>query len=169
MSSVFSQSFLAVLKLYVDLFFSLCYTHTCNRKEVICVSNIENRIAIIVSEACGGNRSAFARRLGISAPYAAQLCAGQRLPSDRTISDICREFGVNETWLRSGAGEPFMPPSRSEEMGRLVKSLMADKPESFRSRLITALLRFDADGPEWQLLEDIYNSVAADVEKETDQ
>mgnify|MGYP006896599134 FL=1 len=62
-----------------------------------------------------------------------------------------------------------MPPSRSEEMGRLVKSLMEDKPEAFRSRLITALLRFDADGPEWQLLENIYNSVAADVEKETGQ
>lgn len=50
-------------------------------------------------------------------------------------------------------------------MGRLVKSLMADKPEAFRTRLITALLRFDADGPEWQLLEDIYNSVAADIKK----
>lgn len=133
------------------------------------MSNIESRIAIIVSEACGGNRSAFARRIGISAPYAAQLCAGQRLPSDRTISDICREFGVNETWLRSGAGEPFSLPSRAEEMGRLVTSLMADKPESFRSRLITALLRFDANGPEWQLLEDIYSSIAADIKKETDQ
>ena len=133
------------------------------------MSKIENRIAFVVSESCGGNRSAFARKIGISPAYATQLCTGQRLPSDRTILDICREFNVNEIWLRTGVGEPFSPPSRAEEMGRIVKSLMADKPEAFRTRLITALLRFDADGPEWQLLEDIYNSIAADIKKETDQ
>lgn len=115
------------------------------------------------------SQTEFAERIGLSKNFISLVETGGRVPSDRTISDICREFGVNETWLRTGAGEPFMPPSRSEEMGRLVKSLMADKPEAFRSRLITALLRFDADGPEWQLLENIYNSVAADVEKETGQ
>lgn len=128
-----------------------------------------NRIAVVIDKACNGNKSVFARKINISPQFAAQLYAGQRIPSDRTISDICREFGVSETWLRTGAGEPFAPPSRADEMGRLVKSLMADKPEAFRTRLITALLRFDADGPEWQLLEDIYNSIAADIKKETDQ
>lgn len=128
-----------------------------------------NRIAVVIDKACNGNKSVFARKINISPQFAAQLYAGRRIPSDRTISDICREFGVSKTWLRTGAGEPFAPPSRADEMGRLVKSLMADKPEAFRTRLITALLRFDADGPEWQLLENIYNSVAADVEKETGQ
>lgn len=117
----------------------------------------------------GLTQEQFASKIGLTRNYVAKIEIGNREPSDRTISDICREFGVNETWLRTGAGEPFMPPSRSEEMGRLVKSLMADKPEAFRTRLITALLRFDANGPEWKLLEDIYNSVAADMEKEADQ
>ena len=37
-------------------------------------------------------------------------------------------------------------------------------------RDVTALLRFDPDGSEWQVLENIYNSVAAEAdEKETDQ
>ena len=127
-----------------------------------------NRIKYVRS-ALGLTQEQFASKIGLSRNYVAKIEIGNREPSDRTIADICREFGVSETWLRTGVGEPFMPPSRSEEMGRLVKSLMADKPEAFRSRLITALLRFDADGPEWQLLEDIYNSVAADIEKETDQ
>ena len=112
---------------------------------------------------------AFGKRVGVTKTAISNIENGARCLTDQMLLSICREFGVNETWLRTGAGEPFMPPSRSEEMGRLVKSLMADKPESFRSRLITALLRFDADGPEWQLLENIYNSVAADIEKETDQ
>ena len=124
------------------------------------MSTIENRIAFIVSESCSGNRSAFARRIGISAAYATQLCTGQRLPSDRTILDICREFSVNEIWLRTGVGDPFSPPSRAEEMGNLVRDLMADRPEAFRVRLITALLRLDPDGPEWGVLENLYNSLA---------
>jgi transcriptional regulator with XRE-family HTH domain len=132
------------------------------------MSELNERISSVVAMS-GNTKTKFAEKINISQPYLSQLCSGAKLPSDRTIADICREFGVSETWLRTGAGEPFMPPSRSEEMGRLVKSLMADKPEAFRSRLITALLRFDADGPEWQLLENIYNSVAADVEKETGQ
>ena len=117
----------------------------------------------------GMTLDAFGKRVGVTKTAISNIENGARCLTDQMLLSICREFGVNETWLRTGAGEPFMPPSRSEEMGRLVKSLMADKPESFRSRLITALLRFDADGPEWQLLENIYNSVAADIEKETDQ
>lgn len=95
--------------------------------------------------------------------------SGKNVPSDSVLELMSQKTGANIKWLRTGAGEPFAPPSRAEEMGRLVKSLMADKPEAFRTRLITALLRFDADGPEWQLLEDIYNSIAADIKKETGQ
>ncbi len=122
-----------------------------------------------VRKELGMTLDAFGKRVGVTKTAISNIENGARCLTDQMLLSICREFGVNETWLRTGAGEPFMPPSRSEEMGRLVKSLMADKPESFRSRLITALLRFDADGPEWQLLEDIYNSVAADAEKETGQ
>ena len=32
------------------------------------------------------------------------------------------------------------------------------------SRLITSLLRFEPDSPEWQILENIYNSIAAEKE-----
>lgn len=122
-----------------------------------------------VRKELGMTLDAFGKRVGVTKTAISNIENGARCLTDQMLLSICREFGVNETWLRTGAGEPFMPPSRSEEMGRLVKSLMADKPESFRSRLITALLRFDADGPEWQLLENIYNSIAADVEKETGQ
>lgn len=123
-----------------------------------------------VRKELGMTLDAFGKRVGVTKTAISNIENGARCLTDQMLLSICREFGVNETWLRTGAGEPFMPPSRSEEMGRLVKSLMADKPESFRSRLITALLRFDADGPEWQLLENIYNSVAAEAdEKETDQ
>lgn len=128
-----------------------------------------NRIKLVRQKE-GLTQEQFAGRIGLSRNFVAKIEIGNRVPSDRTIADICREFGVSETWLRTGVGEPYEVRTREEEMGDLLGSLMKDSPESFRSRLITALLRFDPDGSEWQVLENIYNSVAAEAdEKETDQ
>lgn len=106
----------------------------------------------------------FGKQLGLSRQYITLVETGERVPSDRTIRDICRIFNVNETWLRTGDGEMYAQRSRHEEMSALVESLMADDPESFRSRLVTALLRFDPNGPEWEVLERIYESIAAEAE-----
>lgn len=108
----------------------------------------------------------FAEKIGLTKNYISLLENGQRAPSERTINCICREFGVSETWLYTGAGEPYVKKSREAEMGDLLKTLLRDSSESFRTRLITTLLRFDPNGTEWEVLERIYKSVAK--EKETD-
>ena len=107
----------------------------------------------------GLTQDEFASRLGLKRNSVAMIEAG-RATSDQTIYAICREFGVNETWLRTGVGEMTASKSRSQEMAELVGSLMADSPESFRSALITTLLRFDPNGPEWEILERIYDGIA---------
>ena len=107
----------------------------------------------------GLTQEQFSGKNGLSRNSVARIEIGERLPSDRTIKDICREFGVDELWLRTGIGEAFSVPTREEEMTKLFKILMADRPETFRRRAITALLRFSSDSPEWELLENIYNSI----------
>lgn len=106
----------------------------------------------------------FAKRLNLSQPFVSELCSGKTNPSDRTISDICREFSVNETWLRTGEGEMFRQQSRDEEMAALMGQLLADRPESFRRQLISVLLRFDPNGPEWQVLENIYEALKKEAQ-----
>lgn len=106
----------------------------------------------------------FAKRLNLSQPFVSELCSGKTNPSDRTISDICREFSVNETWLRTGEGEMFRQQSRDEEMAALMGQLLADRPESFRQQLISVLLRFDPAGPEWQVLENIYEALKKEAQ-----
>lgn len=49
-------------------------------------------------------KTEFAARINVSQAFVSQLTNGTSRPSDRTISDICREFGVNEIWLRTGVG-----------------------------------------------------------------
>jgi transcriptional regulator with XRE-family HTH domain len=51
----------------------------------------------------------FAKKLGISQPFLSQICAGQKIPSDRTISDICRVFNVNRRYLEQGEEPMFLP------------------------------------------------------------
>ena len=109
----------------------------------------------------------FGERIGITTASLSNIENGKTNPSDQTIRSICREFGVNEMWLRYGddGGPMYQTRSREEELGTYLKSMLADRPEAFRTRLLTALLRFDPDGPEWQVLEKIYDSVAAEAEK----
>lgn len=106
----------------------------------------------------------FADRLGIQRGIIGKYEVDVSAPSDAVISLICREFNVREAWLRDGEGDMLEVKPRAEELGELVRQLLADRPESFRSRLITSLLRFEPDSPEWQILENIYNSIAAEKE-----
>jgi len=48
----------------------------------------------------------FAEEMGISKNYVNLIENGKKNPGDRLISDICRRFNVNETWLRTGQGNP---------------------------------------------------------------
>lgn len=64
---------------------------------------------------------------------------GDRTPSDRTIADIAREFGVSLAWLEDGEGEMYVKRSANEELGLLVANIMSDADDSFRKRFITLL------------------------------
>lgn len=55
----------------------------------------------------------FANRIGIKRNTIANYEVGRNDPIDSVISLICREFHVNETWLRTGEGEMFEPEPRS--------------------------------------------------------
>lgn len=51
----------------------------------------------------------FAERIGMKSNTIATYEMGRAFPSDPTINNICKEFDVNETWLRTGEGEMFVP------------------------------------------------------------
>ena len=56
----------------------------------------------------------FADRLGISRGNIATYETREGGPSNSVIALICREFSVNETWLRTGKGEMFSPTAETE-------------------------------------------------------
>ena len=59
-------------------------------------------------------QEAFASRIGSVQNTITGYESGRRNPSAPVISLICREFDVNEEWLRNGTGEMFAPESNDE-------------------------------------------------------
>lgn len=49
----------------------------------------------------------FGARIGVKGNTVAQWESGRNDPPDSAIAFICKEFGVNEEWLRDGTGEMF--------------------------------------------------------------
>lgn len=116
--------------------------------------------AIIVAK--GMKRTEFAQKLNVSQAYISQLCSGTKTPSDRTIMDICREFDVNEYWLRTGEGEMFIQKTRSDEIAAFVGDILRDE-SNFRQKFISVLARMTAD--EWKLLEKKVLELAEEIKK----
>lgn len=54
------------------------------------------------------SQEAFGARIGVTAAGISKIESGQRNASEQVILSICREFSVNERWLRTGEGEMFI-------------------------------------------------------------
>lgn len=52
----------------------------------------------------GLSQEAFGKQIKIGRSSVSKLESGENNPSDQTISLICKEFNVNEEWLRTGEG-----------------------------------------------------------------
>lgn len=122
---------------------------------------MKDRISHIIKEK-KVTKTEFAKRLGVSQAFVSQVCAGTSGISDRTITDICREFGVNEVWLRTGEGSPFQEESRNEQIMRFAAQTIKGSDE-FRKAMVSMLAQLDAE--DWENLAKIYQKVAAQYKK----
>lgn len=57
-----------------------------------------------VRKTLGLTQSEFGKSLGISNTAISKIEKGENNVSESNIISICREFGVNEEWLRTGVG-----------------------------------------------------------------
>lgn len=100
----------------------------------------------------------FADKLKISRNFVAQIEMGSKVPSDRTIDDVCREFNVSEEWLRTGNGDMFVPGIKDKQISAMLADVMKSGEDSFRHRLVPALARLDDEG--WDNLEKLIDMIS---------
>lgn len=121
------------------------------------MSEINTRIAAVI-QASGLTKTAFAERVKVSQQHISRL-AKDGTPSDRTIVDICREFGVSEHWLRTGEGEMFVRLSREEEITKFAMSIVRNPDSEFQRQLLATMAKLEP--AQWQLMEQMLDDLIA--------
>ena len=105
------------------------------------------------------NQTDFGARIGVKQGTVAAYESGARVPLDSVVVSICREFGVSESWLRSGEGEMFLQFSREEEITKFCMSIIRDPDSEFQRQFVSVLARLEP--PQWQLLSDMADKLLA--------
>ena len=96
----------------------------------------------------------FADRLDISRNFVAQIEMGNKIPSERTIKDICREFKVNYDWLVNGTGDMFQDDDSDAQA--IVDSVM-DGDNDFAKKTLVKFARLSED--RWRQIQEILSEL----------
>lgn len=112
-----------------------------------------------VREDAGLARHAFGERLGVSMNHVYMMETGRKAVSKPVIRELCRQFGVRESWLRTGEGEPYRDLTPALDAADRVRRLMVDRPDSVAAVVISHLLKWDPDGPEWARIGEVVDSI----------
>ena len=126
---------------------------------------LNERISKVRKES-GLTQEKFAEKIGLTQNFVWMIEKGHRVPSNRTISDICRTFHVNETWLRTGEGEMFASMSREQEIAEFFADLFSGN-DSAKIAIVQALARIPESG--WEMIKDFALDVAATVKREEEE
>lgn len=100
----------------------------------------------------------FGEKIGVKGNTITNYETGLRTPTDAVILSICREFSVDQNWLKTGIGEPYIKKSKSQQIGDLIGEVLKSDEDSFKRRLVSALAKLDESG--WESLEKLVDSIA---------
>lgn len=93
----------------------------------------------------------FADRLRVKRGAIANYEIGRNEPTDSVISLICREFNVNEEWLRHGTGEMFMEMDEEDCLMEWTGRVLGNRSNSFKKNVVKVLMSLTDE--EWKLFE----------------
>lgn len=116
-------------------------------------------------KALGLTQQKFAEKIGVKQNTVAQYEIGRNPPTDTVVTLVCREFDVNEEWLRTGAGPMFIERTRDEELAQFFGEVLSGEPD-FRRRLLSAMSRLTED--QWAMLEEVAQRLVSDMEAQKD-
>lgn len=105
----------------------------------------------------------FADRIGCSRSGFANYEAGRNEPLAPIITAICREFGVNEDWLRHGIGEMKAESTERQKIAHFFADVLATCPDE-RSALVAALDEMPRDF--WPMMAELARKYVDKLKKE---
>lgn len=99
----------------------------------------------------GESQTSIAKKTNVTSAYIWKILNNDDVrPRDLFIDSVCREFNINEEWLRTGNGEMLRRRSKSQEIGSFANDIMDLPDENFKKRFISALTKLNED--DWAVL-----------------
>lgn len=105
----------------------------------------------------------FGEKIGLKKVAVSQIETGRNGLSEQNILAICREFNVNEEWLRYGTGNMFLDMSLDEEITSFMGDMQWEVEDTFKKKFIAAIARLNDD--EWKTLEKVIRSMVEEENK----
>lgn len=118
--------------------------------------NIGERIRHLRKNELKMTQDDFASKIDISRSNIGNIEIGRIAVTERTIASICREFNVNEEWLRTGEGDMFLPLTKNQLITEFAADLVMED-NTFKKRLFEALAQLNES--EWEVLEKLADSL----------
>lgn len=87
----------------------------------------------ILRKTLGLSGEKFGEHLGVSRAAISNIEGGSRNVTDQMFKSICREFNVDETWLRTGEGDMFKKNSDFDEIHSLIESTLSEDDDFIKS------------------------------------
>lgn len=111
----------------------------------------------------------FGKQLGVTKTAISRIENGERNLTDQMFKSICREFNVNESWLRDECGEMFVSSTSYEKAYNRFGYIMENASPSKRA-VLTALLELVYAVPDdvWANIMKQYELALKDIKKEED-
>ncbi len=100
----------------------------------------------------------FGEKIGITKSSVSLLESGKNSPSEQTIKLICKEFDINEDWLRTGEGDMYKNRTRNQEIQNFANDIMEEADESFKKRFFQALSKLNES--DWVTIEKIVDELS---------
>ena len=113
-------------------------------------------------KALGLTLEKFGERVGVSKTAINKIENGTNNVSDRMLLSVCKEFNVNDEWLRTGEGEMFNELPEDEELAEIVGRVLAGEDE-FRKSLYKQIGK--ADPMFIEMLKDFVEQIYKDMNK----
>ena len=126
------------------------------------MQTIGDRIKFIRKEA-NLTQQKFADRIGAKQNTIAQYEINRNIPLDPVVTAICKEFDIQEDWLRHGIGAMRVPKSEEEETFEMVSSVLNGSPD-FKRAVVKMICSRTPE--ELKVLEKAFMDVLESIKKE---
>ena len=128
---------------------------------------MNERIRYLRKELLGLTLEKFGERLGVTKVTISRLENGINAVTDQMFKSICREFNVNEDWLRDGMGEPFVIPK--DETAAIITDILIDPDDEVYRMILNIAKIYQQLNPDAQkVLRDFCSQLAENTKNRKD-